>query len=541
MRRTISSLFLLFLILTLFSTSLLMTNMKVHVKAAIPPVDFEIENVVWGTPQNYPISVSPGDTNVPLTIFVRNLSNNTLRGVRGTLNLSYPFKDYVTESYTAEATAQPVEQGNVLNQTGDILEMGSFTLTFNLNIDPNATKGVYYYNLTLTYFVSVGNVFVAGEPRVYLIPIRIYNRAPVIYSVNPTSGTVDVLIGETVNFTVNKCKDPDNDTLNYEWYFDGDLVLENSTTYIYTALEEDVGSHTLEFRASDGNLTTSWTWAINVMREVKTTVKVSNQYVTVGLVNTINFTISNNIWHGRVDVSYTVPNPLVIYGNNSWTFYNITPDDIIVVTVSVYVPFGAYGNTFPTQIGLSYSDDYGNEYTETYSVGLVTRGYIRIVVYEKSVIPTPVKPGEKVAFSATILNKGNIGAIFTNVSIISNDILELTPESVTYIGDVDANSPVPFTVYAYVKSDVNNGTYPILIKIYYEDDLFNGYSLNVTFLLTVLKVTNTENETQSTTIDLYEVLYRGGWTVIIGGIAVIVFAIVYSKKKLKQLESSSLI
>jgi len=515
--------------------------MKVHVKAAIPPVDFEIENVVWGTPQNYPISVSPGDTNVPLTIFVRNLSNNTLRGVRGTLNLSYPFKDYVTESYTAEATAQPVEQGNVLNQTGDILEMGSFTLTFNLNIDPNATKGVYYYNLTLTYFVSVGNVFVAGEPRVYLIPIRIYNRAPVIYSVNPTSGTVDVLIGETVNFTVNKCKDPDNDTLNYEWYFDGDLVLENSTTYIYTALEEDVGSHTLEFRASDGNLTTSWTWAINVMREVKTTVKVSNQYVTVGLVNTINFTISNNIWHGRVDVSYTVPNPLVIYGNNSWTFYNITPDDIIVVTVSVYVPFGAYGNTFPTQIGLSYSDDYGNEYTETYSVGLVTRGYIRIVVYEKSVIPTPVKPGEKVAFSATILNKGNIGAIFTNVSIISNDILELTPESVTYIGDVDANSPVPFTVYAYVKSDVNNGTYPILIKIYYEDDLFNGYSLNVTFLLTVLKVTNTENETQSTTIDLYEVLYRGGWTVIIGGIAVIVFAIVYSKKKLKQLESSSLI
>ena len=319
------------------------------------------------------------------------------------------------------------------------------------------------------------------------------------------------------------------------------MVLENSTTYIYTALEEDVGSHTLEFRASDGNLTTSWTWAINVMREVKTTVKVSNQYVTVGLVNTINFTISNNIWHGRVDVSYTVPNPLVIYGNNSWTFYNITPDDIIVVTVSVYVPFGAYGNTFPTQIGLSYSDDYGNEYTETYSVGLVTRGYIRIVVYEKSVIPTPVKPGEKVAFSATILNKGNIGAIFTNVSIISNDILELTPESVTYIGDVDANSPVPFTVYAYVKSDVNNGTYPILIKIYYEDDLFNGYSLNVTFLLTVLKVTNTENETQSTTIDLYEVLYRGGWTVIIGGIAVIVFAIVYSKKKLKQLESSSLI
>ena len=537
MRRTTSSLFLLFLILTLFSTSLLMTNMKVHVKAAIA-VDFEIENVVWGTPQNYPISVSPGDTNVPLTIFVRNLSNNTLRGVHGTLNLSYPFKDYVTESYTAEATAQPVEQGNVLNQTGDILEMGSFTLTFNLNIDPNATKGVYYYNLTLTYFVSVGNVFVAGEPRVYLIPIRIYNRAPVIYSVNPTSGTVDVLIGETVNFTVNKCKDPDNDTLNYEWYFDGDLVLENSTTYIYTALEEDVGSHTLEFRASDGNLTTSWTWTINVMREVKTTVKVSNQYVTVGLVNTINFTISNNIWHGRVDVSCVVPNPLVINGNSSWTFYNITPDDIIVVTVSVYVPFGAYGNTFPTQIGLSYSDEYGNEYTETYSVGLVTRGYIRIVVYEKSVIPTPVKPGEKVAFSATILNKGNIGAIFTNVSIIPNDILELTPESVTYIGDVDANSPVPFTVYAYVKSDVNNGTYPILIKIYYEDDLFNGYALNVTFLLTVLKVTNTENETQSTTIDLYEILYRGGWTVIIGGIAVIVFAIVYSKKKLKQLESS---
>ena len=504
------------------------------VKAAVS-IDFEIINVVWGTPQNNPIEVSPGDTNVPLTVYVRNLSNNTLRGVTGVLNLSYPFKDFNTESYTAKATGQPIEQSNVLEPTGDILEMGSFTLTFNLNIDPNATKGVYYYNLTISYYVNQSGWFVAGVPRVYQIPIRIHNRAPVIYSSNPAPGTVNLYVGESANFTINKCEDPDNDTLTYKWEFDDVTVLENSTSYLYTATKKDIGTHVLQFTASDGNLTTSQTWTINVLREVKTDFSISSQYVTIGLENTISLKFKNNVWYGRVDITLSVPNPLVIKGNNTVTYYDVMPNDTITTEFVVYVPPAAYGQTVPAQVALSYSDENGNSYTDTLSVGLIPKGYISMLIYEKVIDPNPAHPGDKIAISATILNKGNTGAYFANVSILPNDILTLTYESTSYIGDIDANSPVPFTVYAIVNSNVQNGTYPITVWFYYEDDLFSAHVMNITFYLTVLQAPQNKTSTSGQGIDIFTILYEGGWTVIVGGIVVIAFAVLYSRRKEKEL------
>ena len=156
-----------------------------YITYAATSIDFEVENVVWGTPDNYPIQVSPGDVDVPLTVFMRNLSNNTLRGVRGTLYLDDPFVDYQTESKIAKATASPVETGDVFNQTGDILPMGSFTLTFYINIDPDARKGVYEYNLTISYWYAEGGFFLKGEEKNYTIEMRIYNSAPQIYSADP--------------------------------------------------------------------------------------------------------------------------------------------------------------------------------------------------------------------------------------------------------------------------------------------------------------------------------------------------------------------
>ncbi|MGQ4834253.1 MAG: COG1361 S-layer family protein [Candidatus Asgardarchaeia archaeon] len=498
-------------------------------------IDFEIVNVVWGTPQNNPISVSPGDVNVPLTVYVRNLSNNTLRGVTGILNLSYPFKDYNTESYTAKATGQPVEQSNVLQPTGDILEMGTFTLTFNLDIDANATKGVYYYNLTINYYVNQSGFFVTGVPRVYQIAIRIHNRAPVIYSSNPAPGTVNLIIGESANFTINKCSDPDNDSLSYEWRFDDVTVLENKTSYLYTATKDDLGTHVLEFRVSDGNLTTSQTWTINVLREVKTNFTVNSQYVVIGLENEVSFKVVNTVWNGRVDISFSVPNPLVIKGNSTITYYDVQPNETLNPTFIVFVPTAAYGQTLPTQLVITYSDENGNSYTDTLSIGLIPKGYINMVVYEKLVTPNPAHPGDKISISATILNKGNVGAYFANVSIISNEVLQLTYESTSYIGDIDANSPVPFTLYAIVKQDVNNGTYPITVWFYYEDDMFESHVMNITFYLTVQSVSSNATTTSGQQLDIFTVLYEGGWTIIFGGIVVLAFAILYSRRKEKEL------
>ncbi|MGQ4913956.1 MAG: COG1361 S-layer family protein [Candidatus Asgardarchaeia archaeon] len=527
-KKAIVSVLMVLLIASMYSTFLNVPTAQAQIS-----VSFEIENVVWGTPGNNPITVSPGDVNVPLTIYVRNPSNYTLRGVRGTLNLSYPFKDYTSDSFTAAATGQPVEQGDVLNQTGDILPAGSFTLTFYLNIFSNATKGAYTYNLTITYLVEVNGFFVYGEPQKLEVTIRIYNRPPNIYSVNPAAATVNVLVGESINFTT-KCGDPDNDSLTYEWRFN-DVMVGNESYYIYTASESDLGSNTLELTVSDGNLTTTNTWTITVSRDVTTTLLVSDYYITVGLSNIINFTLKNNVWQGTVDVSYSVPNPLVIKGNNTWTFYNVTSDEILNISVVVYAPFAAMGNTFSTTLTVSYSDEYGNAYTDSFNIGLITRGYINIVVFDKEYLPNPAVSGQKVSISATILNKGNMQAYFANVTILPNPILTLISTSHSYIGDLDENSPVPFTVEAIVKSDTANGSYPVVIKLYYEDDQFNPHEMNITVIIDVIKIsqTTTSNTQQITLLDM---LYEGGWTLVIIGIAFVAIIVLYNRKMAKKVE-----
>ena len=527
-KKAIVSVLMVLLIASMYSTFLNVPTAQAQIS-----VSFEIENVVWGTPENNPITVSPGDVNVPLTIYVRNPSNYTLRGVRGTLNLSYPFKDYTSDSFTAAATGQPVEQGDVLNQTGDILPAGSFTLTFYLNIFSNATKGAYTYNLTITYLVEVNGSFVYGEPQKLEVTIRIYNRPPNIYSVNPAAATVNVLVGESINFTT-KCGDPDNDSLTYEWRFN-DVMVGNKSYYIYTASESDLGSNTLELTVSDGNLTTTNTWTITVSRDVTTTLLVSDYYITVGLSNIINFTLKNNVWQGTVDVSYSVPNPLVIKGNNTWTFYNVTSDEILNISVVVYAPFAAMGNTFSTTLTVSYSDEYGNAYTDSFNIGLITRGYISIVVFDKEYLPNPAVSGQKVSISATILNKGNMQAYFANVTILPNPILTLISTSHSYIGDLDENSPVPFTVEAIVKSDTANGSYPVVIKLYYEDDQFNPHEMNITVIIDVIKIsqTTTSNTQQITLLDM---LYEGGWTLVIIGIAFVAIIVLYNRKMAKKVE-----
>ena len=268
---------------------------------------------------------------------------------------------------------------------------------------------------------------------------------------------------------------------------------------------------------------------------MKTDFSINSQYVTIGLENTISLKFKNNVWYGRVDITFNVPNPLVIRGNNTITYYDVMPNDTITAEFVVYVPSAAYGQTVPTQVALSYSDENGNSYTDTLSVGLIPKGYIRMLIYEKVIDPNPAHPGDKISISATILNKGNMGAYFANVSILPNDILTLTYESTSYIGDIDANSPVPFTVYAIVNSNVKNGTYPITVWFYYEDDLFSAHIMNITFYLTVQQIPQNRTTSHGQGIDIFTILYEGGWTVIIGGIVVIAFAVLYSRRKEKEL------
>ncbi|RLG70975.1 MAG: hypothetical protein DRO23_12630, partial [Thermoprotei archaeon] len=302
----------------------IMSISSINVVHAQASVDFEILRVVWGTPQNNPITVSPGDTNVPLTIYVKNNSNRTLVGVRGELNVTDPFRHTENNNYTASSMGTPVESSNVLAPTGEVLPWGTFTLTYHLNINNTAKKGTYTCTLTIYYTVNSSGTYIPGVPKTYSVTIIIYNRPPEIESYRPADLNIAIYVNDSVEFFV-KCSDPDNDTLSYEWAFDGEVVA-TTNNYTYTPTEDDVGTHNLEFAVDDGELRTTMTWTITVTKTIITQVNVSTNYLFGGFETGVNITVKNNAWDGTVQISFGIQSPLVIYGNSSWTFKSVVPD-----------------------------------------------------------------------------------------------------------------------------------------------------------------------------------------------------------------------
>ena len=97
--------FLIIAILMMFMVNVSLMNV-VH---AHESVDFKILKVVWGTPQNNPIIVYPGDTNVPLTIYVKNNSSESLVGVYGELNVLNHLNILKTTTILLEPMLRPLK------------------------------------------------------------------------------------------------------------------------------------------------------------------------------------------------------------------------------------------------------------------------------------------------------------------------------------------------------------------------------------------------------------------------------------------------
>lgn len=475
------------LISSLFPTNVL----SVHSQPSVKP---RVTRVVWGTNPDNPVKAYPGDKGVFLTVEVQNYSpNETIKGVTAVLMLkNSPFTDVYGNS-NATATWKPVT-GEVLNP------MSFFTLTFSLNIDPNASPGAYSCNMTVNYSVKSSGTYPEGEPQTIIISLIVSKASSIIScSVSPTR----IEKGETVNVagSINPTRENATITLVYR--------KPDASTFNRTVQTRSDGSYRDSYRPTmEGSWSVNASWPgdeqyfgdwTSASFEVTFPVSLSVDVPDICLVGdrekTLNITISNSggVLISTIDATLRVtspptsPSPPVIKGGSHWILNYLEPRNSTVIPVTIYAPRSAIGSTYSASLDLSYRDDYGQIHSETYSFGFIVKGWIELVVYEKTVSPRPVNPGSDVTITATILNRGNVAAMYTNVTVLSSPILDLLSESSTYVGEVDENSPVPFTVMARVKPDVEDGSYPVTVSISYRDDQHVDHILNVTLHLIVEK------------------------------------------------------
>ncbi|MFX1508289.1 MAG: COG1361 S-layer family protein [Promethearchaeota archaeon] len=459
-----------------------------------------------------------------------NLNNNTITAIVGVLNVPFPFSDAddgdnnVTSIGESLITYFNVSQYLVLE--GDL-----FQLTFSLDIVENASKGLYPAQLEINYFIKSSNGVSAGTPVVFPINLEIPNTPPEIDWVRPTAGTILVEPRELVNFSV-LCSDLDNDSLEYSWVVDDIPVNVTKSSYLFIS-QDSVGIQEIIVLISDRNDTIARTWFVETQIPSITSISTNSQYIAAGGTSIFLVNISNNLWKGKVEIDLQIPAPLIVQSNSSLSFSNVSEGENVTIPITIFTPETAMGSTSAMYFTIQFSDKHGTNYAETISMGLIVYGRVRISVFSSDISSPLVSPGGNVVVSATLLNTGNTNALFVNASLESdqNVFIESTSRR-SYLGELEPDSPLPFSLTGVINSSIVPGNYQIDCVIYYFDSLYNVHQLLVQFSISI---ENFPQEISSEAgLDMYSLFIGSGITVILGGGTAIAIIIVLFRRQSKK-------
>jgi len=144
------------------------------------------------------------------------------------------------------------------------------------------------------------------------------------------------------------------------------------------------------------------------------------------------------------------------------------------LTTKVFAAKSLIGNPAVFDVVLNYSSN-GLARTEKFAMGTYVAGEISIKAYDIAVEYIGGAPN----IVGNLLNEGNTVALFSTIEVASaqNLVLELPPQQ--YIGDLQENSPLPFSIPVKVDNKATAGTYPVSLKVSYKDDLKENHFLDI--------------------------------------------------------------
>lgn len=165
--------------------------------------------------------------------------------------------------------------------------------------------------------------------------------------------------------------------------------------------------------------------------------------IVVGTPSRVTFLVRNT---GNVPIysptfSLSVSSGLAVTANSTYTRTGLkmVPGQSITydanLTSGPKTAEGAYTGT----LVISYTDQFGNQYSQTFSPGFILVGSIELVIQDLTATQTSATT---LTVSGTLLNEGQGSAYYLQVtgSVQHGSI------GTGYVGEVDPNTPVPFSV-----------------------------------------------------------------------------------------------
>lgn len=237
-------------------------------------------------------------------------------------------------------------------------------------------------------------------------------------------------------------------------------------------------------------------------------------------------------------ISLTVSSPLVVIQNSSFAIQGgmLKAGESVTYVATVGSSTSASPGYYPASITITYVDQSGAERSATLATGLVLIGTINLVAQS----PQVTQGNTTLSVSGEILNEGFSNAYYASVTG-SVSGARGTSEA-DYVGEIDPNTPVPFSLTLPYTPSSSSVTAKILVNVTFSDSLGTSGTYNFTIQTRLTpEFSSAESGSPATSsssgVDLFTIIELG---VIAALVIMAVAGYLYIRKSKTKLSSSQL-
>ena len=258
----------------------------------------------------------------------------------------------------------------------------------------------------------------------------------------------------------------------------------------------------------------------NITSNIDTSFDTSSNKNTVSLiagrVDELDFNITNTNDNPIIDAVVSLDSEsssIKILGDSKWNLNKIDPLTTQQFQTRVFASKSLINSPVSFKVSIQYLDN-NQAKSDSFSLGANVIGDITININDLAINYIGGNPN----LVGNILNKGNTLALFTTIEILSsssspanksegqlpsptqttgkNTILVPASSFPQYLGDLEENSPLPFSIPLAINNNTASGIYPVSLKVTYSNDLRNSYTIISNGTVEFISTVTTSNKGQ---------------------------------------------
>jgi hypothetical protein len=319
---------------------------------------------------------------------------------------------------------------------------------------------------------------------------------------------------------------------------------KQNLTYPITQVSEFVSDDNLPMLNDIQSNSTS-----NIDSSLDTTSNRNTISLIAGRVDELRFNITNTNDNPIIDAVISLDSEsssIKIIGDSKWNLNKIDPLTTEQFETRVFASKSLINSPVSFKISIQYLDN-NEAKSDSFNLGANVIGDITVNINDLAINYIGGSPN----LIGNILNKGNTLALFTTIEILNSSSSaiqgqEQLPSSAQtfakktilipassfpqYLGDLEENSPLPFSIPLAMNNNTSSGVYPVSLKVTYSDDLRNSYTVINNGTVEFISPVPTTNKGQGF-LGNYDSLLILIIFAIVGIVSVLVFRRLRSKRK----------